>query len=98
MSRILFWSLVIMPRFAAGTAKHVRQEQHTRIAPNTLDGLRDVFPRVDDIVVPADGNGREVRQIADDHLRRVDQFGGELSVRDDNDADHGWILMQDKAI
>jgi hypothetical protein len=33
-----------------------------------------------------DRHRREVRQVADDHLGRVHQLGGELAVGDDHDA------------
>ena len=69
-------------------AEHVGQQQHALFAADPLDRLRDVLARVVDIVVPADRDGGELRQVADDHLRGVDQLGGELPVRDDHHANH----------
>ena len=46
----------------------------------------DVLARIVDVVVPADRDRGELRQVADDHLGGVDQLGGQLPVRDDNDA------------
>jgi hypothetical protein len=49
--------------------------------------MRNIFPRIIHIVVPADGDRGETRQIADNHLGRVDQLGGKLPVRDDDYSD-----------
>ena len=88
------WSLSrnVMPRFD-GVPPNMSVRSSTPASPRTrsiacaMSSLASI-----DIVVPANGDGGEVRQIADDHLRRVDQFGGELSMSDDHDADHGSIL------
>ena len=58
------------------------------LASHALDRLRDVLARAVHVVVPADRHGGELRQVADDHLRRVQQLVRELPVRDDDDADH----------
>ena len=58
------------------------------VAAHPLDRLRDVLARVVDVVVPADRDRGELRQIADDHLGGVHQLGRELPVRDDDDANH----------
>ena len=56
--------------------------------PARADRLRDLLARVVHVVVPADRHRGELRQVADDRLRRVHQLGGELPVRDDDDANH----------
>ena len=53
-----------------------------------LDRRGDLVARVLDVLVPADRDGEEIRQVADDGLGGVDQLGGELPVGHDDDADH----------
>ena len=83
----------VMPRFD-GVPPNMSVSSSTPASPlHPLDGLRDVLARVVHVVVPADRHGRELRQVADDHLRGVHQLGRQLPVRDDDDADHvalGW--------
>ena len=73
-------------------AEHVGQHEHAAgrsvppAAPTPARSPRRSPPRVLDVFVPADRHGGEVRQIADDHFRRVDQLGRELPVRHDDHA------------
>ena len=53
-----------------------------------LDGGGDLVARVLDVLVPADRDREEIRQVADDGFGGVDQLGRELPVRDDDDANH----------
>ena len=78
------------------SAEHVGQHEHVRgvvagVARRhqrtRCDRPADLLPRLIDVVVPPDRHGGEVRQIADDHLGRVHQLGGQLPVRDDDDAE-----------
>jgi hypothetical protein len=38
--------------------------------------------------VPADGDSRERRKVADDRFGGIHELGGQLTVGDDDDADH----------
>jgi len=75
-------------------AEHVGEQQDARFAADALDGLRDIFPGVGYVVVPADRHGREPRQISHNHLGGIEQLGGQLPVGHDDDANHGSILRQ----
>ena len=79
------------PEVRRRAAEHVGQQQHAFLAAHPLDRLRDVLARVVDVVVPADRDRGELRQVADDHLGGVDQLGRELPVRDDDDANHDCL-------
>ena len=66
----------------------VCQQQHTGVAADPFDRLRDLLSRIVHLVVPPNRHGGELRQIADDHLGGVHQLSGELAVGDDDDSDH----------
>ena len=68
--------------------EHVGEDEHAAFTADALDGLRNLLAGVVDLVVPANRNGCKSRQLADDHLDRVDELCGQLAVRDDDDADH----------
>ena len=78
-----------------GAAEHVGQHEDIAgsssvppaVTTDTRDRRRDFLARLIDILVPADRHRREMRQIADDHLGRVHELGGQLTMRDDNDAE-----------
>ena len=79
----------VMPRFD-GVPPNMSVSSSTPPSPRTRSIACAMSSRASfDVVVPADGDGGELRQIADDHLRGVHQLGGELPVRHDDDADHG---------
>ena len=58
------------------------------LSAQVLNGLADRFARGIHVIVPADGNGGDVADVfVDDRLRRIDQFGRQISVRDDDASD-----------
>ena len=80
-----------MPRFD-GVPPNMSVSSSTPSSPrDALDRLRDVLARVVHVVVPADRDRGELRQVADDHLGGVHQLGRELPVRDDDDANHNCL-------
>ena len=79
------------PEIRRRPAEHVREQQDALVAAHPLDRLRDVLSRIVDVVVPADRDGGELRQVADDHLGRVHQLVRELSVSHDDDANHSLL-------
>ena len=80
-----------------GVPPNMFGENHTRPSPPTRSIAFNLFTRVADIVVPADRDGRELRQVADDHLGGVDQLDGQLSVGDDDDAILSLVIQPDPA-
>src|SRR6185437_10470136 len=82
-------------------AEHVGQhddagvvvDRAIRLLTQPLDRVSDLLPRQIDVVVPADRHRGELRQIADDHFRRVEQLRRELSVRDDDYTDAHTLYL-----
>ena len=79
----------VAPVSVVATAPDVRHliEEAIR-SVDTGDRLGDLFSRIVHIVMPADRHRGELRQIADNHFRSVDEFRRKLPVRDHHHADH----------
>ena len=74
-------------------AKHVGQHDDARARRATRAMACAISSRASlHVVVPADRDGREMRQVADDRLGRVHQLRRELPVRHDHHADHGSAI------
>ena len=70
------------------SAKHICQDQDAIRRLYALQSLLD-HPRGGlNIIVPADGNGRNVMDFPDDHLRRIQQLDRQPAMSDNQSADH----------
>ena len=61
----------VMPRFDGVPPNMSVSSSTPSVAAHALDRLRDLLARVVHVVVPADRDGGELRQVADDHLGGV---------------------------
>src|SRR4051812_3519910 len=82
-------------QICGGPPEHIREHQHFRSflmarvlgPPDSRDRRTNLLAREIDVLMPPNRHRGEMRQIADDHLCRIDQFSRQLPVRDDDNAD-----------
>jgi hypothetical protein len=70
------------------SAKHIREDKDAIFLVYPLQGLVDLAPGVFHIVVPTDGNGFHIRDLAQNYCQGIKKFFGQFSMGDDNSADH----------
>jgi hypothetical protein len=68
--------------------EHVCEQEHALARVHALDRPLDLLARHVHVVVPADGDRRDVVYLFHDHLRRGNEFVGQLPVRHYDSAYH----------
>src|SRR5262245_36463942 len=73
--------------------KHVCQNQNAVRRLDALQSLLDHPCGRLNIIVPSNGDGRDVMNFPNDHLRRIEQFDCKPAMSDDQSADHfyDWL-------
>ena len=70
------------------TAKHVCQDQNAIRRLYAFQAFWIILVAILNIIVPTDRNGRDVMDLPDDHLRRIQQLDRQPAMSDNQSADH----------